>query len=41
MISTFHGGHDPSWAPKDADGTFTTVHARFDDFKVMAGNNGR
>ncbi len=34
LFSTFHGGNDPSWAPRDDKGGFTTVHARFDNFVV-------
>jgi len=34
LFSTFHGGHDASWAPKDRKGAFTTVHAYFDNFTV-------
>jgi len=34
LFSTFHGGNDPSWAPKDENGDYTTVHARFDNFQV-------
>jgi len=34
LFSTFHGGNDPTWAPKDENGDYTTVHARFDNFEV-------
>ena len=34
LFSTFHGGHDASWAPKDRKGAFATVHAYFDNFTV-------
>lgn len=34
LFSTFHGGNDPSWAPRDENGDYTTVHARFDNFQV-------
>lgn len=36
LFSTFHGGNDPSWAPRDENGDYTTVHARFDNFVVTA-----
>lgn len=31
MFNTFHGGHDPQWAPRDARGRFAKVCAYFDD----------
>lgn len=34
LFSTFHGGNDPSWAPRDENGDYATVHARFDNFVV-------
>ncbi len=34
LFSTFHGGHEPHWAPVDADGNFKTVYAYFDNFVV-------
>jgi len=37
MFSTFHGGDDPSWAPKDRDGHYTNVYACFDNFAVYDG----
>lgn len=37
LFSTFHGGHDPSWAPRDEKGNFTKVHAVFDNFIVVEG----
>lgn len=37
LFSTFHGGGDPTWSPKDSQGHFTTVHADFDNFEVHAG----
>ena len=37
LFSTFHGGNSPGNAPKDAEGNFTTVHADFDNFRVMEG----
>ncbi|MGZ3805344.1 MAG: polysaccharide lyase [Pseudobdellovibrionaceae bacterium] len=37
LFSTFHGGHDTTWAPKNKDGRFTEVHAIFDNFVVEEG----
>ena len=37
LFSTFHGGQDPSWAPKDEAGKYTTVHAYFDNLAVYEG----
>jgi hypothetical protein len=37
MFSTFFGGHDPSWAPKDVSGGYKNVHAIFDNFVVEKG----
>lgn len=37
LFSTFHGGNDPSWAPKAADGSYADVHALFDDIAVTPG----
>ena len=37
LFSTFHGGHDPSWAPKDKKGGYVTVHAWFDNIVVTEG----
>ena len=37
LYSTFHGGNGPEWAPKNADGSFATVHANFDNFRIAAG----
>ncbi|WP_309398603.1 polysaccharide lyase [Cerasicoccus maritimus] len=34
LFSTFHGGNNPSWAPKDADGNFIDVTALFDNIVV-------
>lgn len=34
LFSTFHGGHSPEWAPKKDDGSFTTVHAFYDNIVV-------
>jgi hypothetical protein len=41
MFSSFHGGHMPEWAPRDADGEFTTVHAIFDNISVYEGERVR
>lgn len=37
LISTFHGGSSPRWAPTDEDGEYITVHAYFDNFAVYPG----
>jgi len=37
LFSTFHGGHTPSYAPKDPGGKYATVHADFDNFSVREG----
>lgn len=37
LFSTFHGGHDPSWAPTDGHGNFVNTHAVFDNFIVEKG----
>jgi hypothetical protein len=37
LFSTFHGGDDPSWAPRDANGDYADVHAYFDNFAVYPG----
>jgi len=34
LFSTFHGGNDASWSPKDKDGKPVTVHAVFDNLEV-------
>ena len=34
MFSAFHGGHQPSWAPKNEDGSYANVHAHFDNIAV-------
>ncbi|MBK1857428.1 polysaccharide lyase [Cerasicoccus arenae] len=39
LFSTFHGGNDPSWAPKDANGNYITVHALFDNIIIVAPQN--
>lgn len=37
MFSTFHGGHDPTWSPKDEQGNFMDVYAYYDNFAVWRG----
>ncbi|GGD19261.1 hypothetical protein GCM10011342_29920 [Aquisalinus flavus] len=37
LFSTFHGGNDPSWAPKDEDGNYVTLVARYDNIAVYPG----
>gem|GEM_PF-6615404 len=40
LFSTFHGGHDPSWAPKTKKGKgkgYATVFAYYDNIKVIEG----
>lgn len=34
LFSTFHGGSNSSFAPRDENGSFTTVHAYFDNFRI-------
>jgi hypothetical protein len=41
MFSSFHGGHMPEWAPRDADGNYTTVYAVFDNISVYEGKRVR
>jgi len=41
MFSSFHGGHEPKWAPRDADGNYATVFATFDNISVFEGKNVR
>jgi hypothetical protein len=41
MFSSFHGGHMPDWAPRDADGNYTTVYAVFDNISVYKGKRIR
>ena len=41
LFSSFHGGSSPEWAPMDADGNYTTVHALFDNFAVYEGQSIR
>lgn len=37
MFSTFHGGNGPEWAPKNENGSFATLYADFDNFRVVKG----
>ncbi|TBM99762.1 hypothetical protein EYD45_15205 [Hyunsoonleella flava] len=37
LFSTFHGGNSSDFAPKDSNGSYTTVYAWFDDFEVYEG----
>jgi len=41
VFSTFHGGNDESWAPKDAKGRFRDVVAWFDNVEISAGRTIR
>lgn len=41
MFSTFHGGHEPDWAPKSEDGSYKDVHACFDNISVYRGERIR
>jgi hypothetical protein len=41
LFSTFHGGQDESWAPKNPDGSYATVYALFDNFAVYRGSHVR
>jgi hypothetical protein len=41
MFSSFHGGHHPHNAPRDAEGNYTTVYATFDNIKVYEGEHIR
>jgi N-sulfoglucosamine sulfohydrolase len=41
MFSSFHGGHEPEWAPRDKNGNYTTVHATFDNISVHEGEHIR
>ncbi len=41
LFSTFHGGSNEDWAPRDGDGNLTTVHAYFDNFAVYPGRSIR
>ncbi len=37
LFSSFHGGHEPEWTPRDADGNYKTVYATFDNIAVYEG----
>ncbi|MEQ8553408.1 MAG: hypothetical protein RIC06_22420 [Cyclobacteriaceae bacterium] len=37
LFSTFHGGSNPDWAPKDQDGNYTIEKALFDDIYLYEG----
>ena len=41
LFSTFHGGHEPHWAPRDSQGNYTEVHAYFDNIAVYRGKRVR
>jgi len=41
LFSTFHGGEDPSWAPRNEEGDYIDVHAYFDNFAVYEGKHIR
>jgi hypothetical protein len=41
LFSTFHGGHEPHWAPRDSQGNYTNVHAYFDNIAVYRGKRVR
>jgi hypothetical protein len=41
LFSTFHGGHEPDWAPKNEAGEYVDVHAWFDNFAVYPGEQIR
>ncbi|NIJ19141.1 hypothetical protein FHS95_000810 [Sphingomonas naasensis] len=41
LFHTFHGGHDPSWAPRNAAGDYAEVHAWFDNIAVYRGERIR
>lgn len=41
LFSTFHGGHLPDCAPRDAEGRFATVTAMFDNLAVYSGKHVR
>jgi hypothetical protein len=34
MFNTFHGGHSPDWAPRQADGSYAVTCAYFDNYSV-------
>ncbi len=37
LFSTFHGGNNSMWAPRDPEGHLTTNYALFDNFEVREG----
>nr|GGH98819.1 hypothetical protein GCM10011355_23310 [Aquisalinus luteolus] len=37
LFSTFFGGNDPSWAPKDGQGNYVTLTAHYDNIAVHPG----
>ena len=41
LFSTFHGGHDPSWAPRNAAGGYADVHAYYDKIAIYRGERIR
>jgi hypothetical protein len=41
LFTTFHGGHRPQNAPRDADGNYATVFATFDNISVYQGKHIR
>lgn len=41
LFSTFHGGSDERWSPRDPDGQPVTVHALFDNIAVYPGRQIR
>jgi N-sulfoglucosamine sulfohydrolase len=41
MFSSFHGGHEAEWAPRDAEGNYSTVYATFDNISVYPGRHIR
>lgn len=41
LFTTFHGGNDSSWAPRDAEGNFRNVTAWFDNVSVVKGKQIR
>jgi len=41
LFSTFHGGHTPKYAPKDKDGNYISVYARYDNIVVSQGEHIR
>lgn len=41
LFSTFHGGNDPSWAPRTPAGRYETVSAFFDNIAIHRGEHVR